>query len=64
MNTNDIWDKLGDLSENELVHVITKLFAVYEKRLELNDKDLISLDFFNNLTNVVNETCQCNSNRR
>ncbi len=64
MNTTDIWEKLGDLAENELFHVITKLFAVYEKRLEIDPNDLESLGFFNNLENVVNETSQCNSNRR
>ena len=64
MNTNDIWEELGDLQENELFHVITKLFAVYEKKLDSNSNDPESLEFFKNLDNVVTETCQCNSNRR
>ena len=64
MNTNDVWEKLGDLSENELLHVITRLFAEYDKRLENNSNDPESLVFFKHLKTAVNETCQCNSNRR
>ena len=64
MNTNDIWEKLGDLAENELFHVITKMFAVYEKKLETDPEDLESLSFFKHLDSTINETSQCNSNRR
>ncbi len=64
MNTSALWDTLGSLPEAELPHVITRLFALYEARLQQNQDDPEALLFFSNLSRVVAETCQCNSNRR
>ena len=64
MNTAESWDALGSLPENEMVHVVTRLFALYEARLQQNPDDPEALHFFNNLNRAITETCQCNSNRR
>ena len=64
MNTAEIWDALGSLPENEMAHVVTRLFALYEARLQQNPDDPEALPFFNNLNRAITETCQCNSNRR
>lgn len=59
-----IWDKLGDLPENEALYVLTKLFATYESLRE-NDPDNKEIyNFFKNLDNAIDQTTQCNLNRR
>lgn len=52
------------MPEEEHIHVLTKLFAVYEDRLRRNPADEASLDFFNNLGNAIELTADCNLNRR
>lgn len=64
MNTSELWDALGSLPENEMPHVVTRLFALYETRLQQNPEDQEALHFFKNLNRALTETCQCNSNRR
>lgn len=64
MNTSELWDALGSLPEEEMPHVVTRLFALYEARLQQNPEDPEAWQFFRNLNLAINETCQCNSNRR
>lgn len=64
MSTSELWDALGALPEEELPHVITRLFALYEARLHQNPDDPEALHFFSNLDLAITQTCQCNSNRR
>lgn len=61
---DDIWDDLGSLSENELFHVMTKLYAIYEAQLRQHPNDRESLHFFKHLGNTIPQTAACNSNRR
>lgn len=61
---NDLWGDIGELSEDETLHVITKLFAVYEAELQVDPDNKDALKFFHNLENVIIQTCECNSNRR
>jgi hypothetical protein len=61
---NDIWDDIGSLSEDEMFHVMTKLFALYENQYEKNPDDIECSNFFRNLDNVISQTSQCHSNRR
>ena len=57
---NDLWGDIGELSEDETLHVITKLFAVYEELLK-NDPDCReALIFFRNLDNAITQTCEYN----
>ena len=64
MNTSKLWDALGSLPEEEMTHVITRLFALYKARLQQNPDDPEALHFFKNLDLAITQTCQCNSNRR
>lgn len=61
---DDIWDDIGSLSEAELFHVMTKLYAIYEAQLKQNPTDEESLNFFKHLDNTISQTAECNSNRR
>jgi len=63
-SANDIWGELGELPEEEAMHVLTKLFALYEDRLKKNPDDRDALNFFRNLDNAISLTSQCNLNRR
>ena len=64
LNTSDLWDTLGALPDEEMPHVVTRLFALYEARLQQNPDDPEALHFFSNLDLAITQTCQCNSNRR
>ena len=64
MSTSEIWDALGSLPEEEMTLVVTRLFAIYEARLQQNPDDQEALHFFSNLDLAIVQTCQCNSNRR
>ena len=61
---NDLWGELGELPDEEVMHLITKLFALYEDRLKKNPEDAEALNFFNNFDNAISLTSQCNLNRR
>jgi len=61
---NEIWNELGSLSEDELFHVITKLFAVYEEELQRDPVSPGAQIFFKHLASAITQTSQCNSNRR
>ena len=61
---NDLWEEIGSLPDEELSHVITKLFAIYEERLKRNPGDEEAILFFRNLENAIKETSLCNFNRR
>ena len=61
---NDIWADLGELPEEEVILIMTKLFAIYEDTLKNQPADQEALNFFKNLENSINQTSQCNLNRR
>lgn len=61
---NDLWEDIGSLPDDEISHIITKLFATYEQRLKHNPEDPEAVLFFRNLANAIQETTQCNLNRR
>lgn len=61
---NDLWEDLGSLSEEELSHVMTKLFSIYEARLNINPNEEESVNFFKNLAVSIAQTSECNLNRR
>ena len=60
----DLWEAIGSLAEDEVLHVITRLFAMYEVKLEKNPDDSEALLFFRNLDNAVSQSTICNLNRR
>ena len=61
---NDIWADLGELPDEEVIHMMTKLFAIYDEKLKNIPGDLEALNFFRNLDNSIIQTIQCNLNRR
>jgi len=61
---NDIWADLGELPEEEVIHMMTKLFTVYEEKQKNKPGDRESLNFFRNLDNSISQTIQCILNRR
>lgn len=65
MNLVDkIWDDLGSLSEEEALHVITKLYTSYEAKLSLAPDNQAYQQFFQELDNAITQTLECNLNRR
>jgi len=64
INTNDLWEALGDLEEEDVPHVLTKLFILYEERLSRNPDDTTTILFFQHLSQAVAQTSECNLNRR
>ena len=61
---NDIWADLGELPDEEVILIMTKLFTIYEDTLKNQPEDQEALNFFKNLENSINQTSQCNLNRR
>lgn len=61
---DELWTDIGSLSGDETLHVLTRLFALYEKRLLQDPADPTALDFFKHLDLAVDQVSQCNSNRR
>lgn len=60
----EIWEEMGDVPEEELPHVLTKLFTFYEERINRNPDDQEAVQFFINLDNAISQTLDCNLNRR
>lgn len=63
-NTNDLWEAVGDLEEDDVPHVLNRLFTVYEERLQHNPADEAAALFFQHLSQAVSQTNECNLNRR
>jgi len=61
---DELWSAVGSLSGDETLHVLTRLFALYEKHLQQDPADQAALDFFTHLDQAVGQVSQCNSNRR
>lgn len=64
INTNDLWEKLGDIGEDDIPHVLTKLFTLYEEVLERKPDDEAAATFFKHLSQVLTQVNECNLNRR
>lgn len=62
--SDEIWDALGDLPAEEAMHVVTKLFFMYEEELSRQPESSEAITFFKRLSAAISQTCQCNLNRR
>ncbi len=60
----DLWEEIGAISEEELPHVMTKLFSMYETKLVNDPENSEALEFFKNLSTAIDQTNECNLNRR
>ena len=63
-SSNEVWEKIGDIPDDEVIHVLTKLFLVYEELVKQNPENQEALNFFKYLDNAIEQTNQCNLNRR
>jgi hypothetical protein len=64
MNTTDLWEKLGELENDQALQVLTQLFARYENNVQLNPQDPESSAFFRHLAAILEQIQTCNVNRR
>ena len=64
MNTNELWETMGDLEEEDVPHVLTKLFTIYEERLSRKPDDEAATLFFKHLGQALDQVNDCNLNRR
>lgn len=62
--TNDVWEELGELAEEDAVHALALLFAMYEERQRQNPHDEATALFFRNLSTAISQAGECNLNRR
>ncbi len=61
---NDVWEQLGELAEEDAVHVLTRLFTMYEEHQQRKPDDEAASLFFRNLATAVSQANECNLNRR
>lgn len=60
----DLWEDIGSLKDDELSHVLSKLYAIYDERLQRNTQDVEAMNFFRHLDNAITQIMTCNLNRR
>ena len=61
---NDVWEELGELAEEDAVHVLTRLFTMYEEQQRRSPDDDAAALFFRNLSIAIGQASECNLNRR
>ena len=59
---NDPWEAIGTLEEDEAIHVLTKLYSMYERSLKKDDA--CAHLFFQRLHQAIEQSKECNLNRR
>ncbi len=62
--SNKAWEHLGELAEEDAIHVLTRLFTMYEEEERNTPESEAASLFFRNLITAVRETAACNLNRR
>ncbi|PID72089.1 MAG: hypothetical protein CSB34_04460 [Desulfobulbus propionicus] len=63
-NTNDLWELLGQMDENEYGQILFQLFAKYEELQKTASSSQEANQFFNFLQAIVQQVQSCNVNRR
>jgi len=64
MNSNDLWEALGSLEDDQAFQVLTQLFARYEQSREQHPDDPAVAAFFQHLAVIMAQVQSCNVNRR
>lgn len=64
MNTNDLWEALGSMDDDQSFQVLTQLFARYEQRREQHPDDPEAEAFFQALSVILAQVQSCNVSRR
>ncbi len=62
--SGDVWAELGELNEEDAVHTLSLLFAMYEEQQQRDPDDAAAALFFRNLSTVLKQAGECNLNRR
>ncbi|MCI5211468.1 MAG: hypothetical protein D3910_22400 [Candidatus Electrothrix sp. ATG2] len=62
--SNEAWEYLGELAEEDAMHVLTRLYSMYEEQGQRNPGDKAAALFFRNLIRALGQTSGCNLNRR
>jgi hypothetical protein len=63
-SSNQAWEHLGELTEEDAMHVLTRLFSMYEEEKKRNPGNKEAALFFRNLITALGQTSACNLNRR
>jgi hypothetical protein len=63
-SSNEAWEHLGELTEEDAMHVLTRLFSMYEEEEQRNPGNKEAALFFRNLVTALGQTSECNLNRR
>jgi hypothetical protein len=64
MNTNELWEALGDVEEDDIPHLLTRLFTICEERLSRKPDDETAQLFFQHRNQALEQVIECNLNRR
>ncbi len=64
VDLGDLWESIGGLSDDEPVHVLTRLYSTYEILLQSDKNNKEAQRFFQNLSNAIEFCVECNLNRR
>jgi hypothetical protein len=64
MDTNDLWEALGSLEDDQSYQILIQLFARYEQRREHNPDDPEAASFFQALSAIIGQVQSCNVSRR
>jgi hypothetical protein len=59
---NDPWEAIGTLEEDEAIHVLTRLYSMYEQNQKQGDAGTAL--FFQRLYQAIKLSKECNLNRR
>ena len=60
----DLWNEIGELSEEEIFQLMTRLYDIFDKKLAKDQDDPAAGEFFKQLALALELTGQCNLNRR
>ena len=63
-NTGELWEAIGEIDEEEVGHVLVRLFSIYETLLTRDENSKEALTFFKHLETALSLTQECNLNRR
>ena len=64
MNSNDLWEALGSLDNDQAYQILIQLFARYEERQEQHPDNPESRAFFQALATSISQVQSCNVSRR
>ena len=64
MNSNDLWEALGSLDNDQAYQILIQLFARYEEQQERRPDDPEAQAFFQALATIISQVQSCNVSRR